>query len=224
MLEKILAWNAMSTASFGSDGAGLVLCNLAARTMLLDPLRKFDRAIDDRLPLPIDGDDVIAVVEHQHLDEPAEPFLKVKGILEAREIILARMGDEDRSLDARKPRLHVVGELPELIKRKRVGARMSGDARVPPGNRLRDECAHAFVLDAIRLAFREAVTLGLRQEPEPAQEELMLGNGPAIIPEGRREAGNAVNALGLERGKPQGQDGSDRQPADDDRVANGLEV
>src|SRR5580704_12816801 len=99
MLRKSRVSSAMSAASFRGDGAGPIHGKLAARTVLLDPLRKSDGAIDEGLPLPVDGDDVIAVVEHQHLHETAQPFLKIEGVLEAREVVLARVGDEDGTFD-----------------------------------------------------------------------------------------------------------------------------
>ena len=69
--------------------------------MSLDRLRETDRMINEDFPLPIDGDDMIAVVEHQHFDEPPEARLEIEGVLEAREVIVARMGDEDGPLDRR---------------------------------------------------------------------------------------------------------------------------
>src|SRR5260370_23299205 len=136
MLRKIRASSAIARTLFGGDGASLAHGQWSPRPMLLDRLRELDRAIDEDLPLPVYGDDMIAVVEHQHLDEPAQPLLEIEGVLKAREIVLARMRDEDRHLDALEPRLDVVRELPELVERARVGARMAGRGGVAGGERL----------------------------------------------------------------------------------------
>ena len=49
--------------------------------------------------LPVNGDDVVAVVEDQGVDQPAEMTLEVLGVLQAGEIVLARLHDEGRRLD-----------------------------------------------------------------------------------------------------------------------------
>ena len=190
----------------------------------LDSLRESDRMINEDFPLPVDGDDMIAVVEHQHFDEPPQVLLEIEGVLEAREIIVARMGDEDGPPDPREPRLEVVDELPKLIERQGMLARMSADRGIAFGDRLHDEGAHALILDAEGLALLEAVAPHRGQKPEPAQQELVLRDSPAVVPKRRSEAGNAVHSVRLERGKAQCQDRSNRQSAHNHGVANVFEL
>ena len=193
-------------------------------SMSLDSLREPDRMINEDFPLLVDGGDMIAVVEHQHFDEPPQVLLEIEGVLEAREIIVACMGDEDGPPDPREPRLEVVDELPKLIERQGMLARMSTDRGLASGDRLHDEGAHALILDAEGMALFEAVAPRGGQKPEPAQQELVLRDSPAVVPKRRTEAGNAVHAVRLERGKAQCQDRANRQSAHNDSVANVFEL
>jgi hypothetical protein len=56
-------------------------------------------AVDQEIALPVDGDDVIAVVEHQRVDQSTEMALQILGVAQARQIVLARLDDECRRGD-----------------------------------------------------------------------------------------------------------------------------
>ena len=119
--------------------------------MLLDPLRESDRAIDEHFPLPIDGDDMVTVVEHQHFDEPAQVLLEIEGVLQARKVILARMGDEDGDAVS-----HTYGERDPLFRSNVPICFISPEPTLPPTS------VHEHT-GAVNLADRREASSGFRQ-------------------------------------------------------------
>src|SRR5258706_54252 len=56
-----------------------------------DAMSEFAGQVGHELALPVEGDDVVAVLEHDRLDDAAQVLLQVERIAEARAIVAARM-------------------------------------------------------------------------------------------------------------------------------------
>ena len=77
------------------------------RSLLFERARKIHRAVDHDMPLPVERDDVIAVIQHDEFNKPAQPPLDRDRIVQAGHIVFARMQYQRRRLDPRKLPLHL---------------------------------------------------------------------------------------------------------------------
>ena len=190
---------------------------------LLGPLghRLHERrcAIHHHVALPVDGDDVVAVVEHHHVDDAPEVALQVPGVAEVGVVVLARMHDQRRLMDVPELLPDHLGE-PAVLEHGAAGR--GGDAggrAVAAEQGLANELAHAVVLDAVRLDIGEGEEVGDALHGHEIEEAHVPGDEPAVEPEDGGKERSAMHVLGMAGGEQQRQHGTRRQAADDDGVA-----
>ena len=84
------------------------------------------------MPLLVHRDEMIAVVENERLDQPAKIALQVLCIVDAGDVVLARLDHQRPLLDVRQFRLQRIGEAPQLAQGMRRGAENAGKASSRP--------------------------------------------------------------------------------------------
>ena len=62
-----------------------------ADSLLLERRYEGDRAVDHEMPLTIERDDMVAVLEHDQLNGTCEPALDDKRVVQTRHVVIARM-------------------------------------------------------------------------------------------------------------------------------------
>ncbi len=184
-----------------------------------DATDKLGAALGHDVALLIERDHVIAVVEHDGVDQAAKVRLQILGVLEARHIVIARMHDQRRLTHLVEVGLHERNQLIEVGERAHRRAEHAGLARVAAQHAGHHERAHAFVLQAVRLVLGQVELELHRHRAKERQSARVPGHRPAVELQGRREQQQALHALGPLLRQPQRQDAAHRQPARDDDVA-----
>ena len=111
------------------------------------------RALGHDVALLIERDHVIAVVEDQRVDQPAQVGLQILGVLQARHVVIARMHDERRLAHARRDRGFTSATSALKLANERIGVlKMPACAGIAALHARDDQRAHALVLEAVGLA------------------------------------------------------------------------
>lgn len=153
------------------------------------------------MALPIDGHDVIAVVEHNHVDEPLEVALQVPGVVEVGVVVLAGMDDQGRLMNAAKLGADGLDEAPVLQNGATRRARKPGNAAVTTLESIADERPDALVLDAVRVEVRKADQVGDPAAENQTKKAGIPGDEPAIEPERGGQQGRALHVGRAARGQ-----------------------
>ena len=184
-------------------------------------LHELRGAVDDRLALTVDRDHVVAVLEHRHLDAPAEVALQEVRVVDAGDVVLARMQDQRRLRDRR----------PAASSRAATSRRCSNIA--PPGVFSRPALALSPVLIAFMMKSRMRSSLmpcGARSEKahqagEPLGEQQAEQLGVAAGSTSPTATASASRAAcparrpGRRAASSRPRIGAGREAADEDRVA-----
>src|SRR5581483_6418355 len=217
-------WRSASARSFAADASHDTSDIALGDDGALQPADEPLGALGHDVPLLVERDHVIAVLQDERVDEPAQMRLEVVCVLEARYVVVARVNDERRLAHVAEPaalhRLHQHVEVGKAACRRAEGA---GEARVAALHAGDDQSPHTLVLETVGLVLGQVELEPDRQRAQVAEWPRVPGHRPAVEPERRRQQQQAVHGLGTVLGQMDRQDAAHRKAAGNDDVALLLE-
>ena len=163
---------------------------------------------------------MVASVEQEQFRGPADVVAHIQGVAaRAGDVVVAGVHDERGRLDARQIAFHRRHQPPELFQRRAGRGRKARRSSVPALHLREDAPAQLVVHDAVGEGFLKTVALAeIGRLEDERQKEAQLGDGPAVVPQGRGIEGQPPRPPRITLGVAQREHGPGGKPAHEHRV------